>query len=679
MLNSHLDGASSGRVSESTVGGSGAVQTKPADAGPPRRRETSRHGWSFVAEARKREIIDALCGGGLAPAGPAHVELDLTDRCNVACYFCNQMDVRTKEALPFDRVERLLDELAAGGLRSVRLSGGGDPLMYGEVGRVLDFLAERGVVVDNLTTNGARLGPEVADRLVRHGAREVVVSLNAVDRADYHRMMRVAPRTFDQVLENVRSLVALRGEAPAPAVTVQFLIDRESYRRLDAMLALGRSLVVDRIAINAVLDIPNDRLARAPLLWPGDRQRVRPYLRRVLEADRDDLLHLSFPWEPWNEMVDELRRELRGEPLRPYPTAESFRANLDHCFFGWYSAAIRGTGEVYPCCMLIPEEYEPLGVLSAGSFGGAGGSADTGGSADVGGFAEIWTGRGFQELRAEMREVFLKDGRMGAGQPIRLRPQCVEAGKCGLKSMFFRADESFYRELGQAMSQARRRELGPGKGWPVTRRGAEVFGYRVRWAIWSRWTRMRQAWRRLRNRRLPFLVRGARVHVGLTERSAVGPFDGWVLVGPPGTTWADRTLGTDGAIPFRRAKVVHVERVLEVLPVEQARDLLRQIREVLANGGVVRIAAVNPIDSAEGAADQPADGALARWSADELEAELRAAGFGAVEHLEYGRSPRPWLRNLENSSVGEDSSERPAVLVVEAARTSGALAALTEE
>ena len=259
----------------------------PPSSAPRTPRPGSRHGWSFVEEARKREIIDALCSGA-APPGPTHAELDLTDRCNVACYFCNQMDVRTKDALPYDQVERLVDELVAGGLRSVRLSGGGDPLMYPEIVRVFDLLGERGVVVDNLTTNAARLGPEVAERLVRPlpgGAREVMVSLNAVDQPDYHRMLRVAPKIFDTVLENVRHLVALRGEAPTPAVTVQFLVDRENYRRMAEMVALGASLGVDRIAINAVLDIPNQRLNEAPLLWPGDRELVRPFLRQALEED----------------------------------------------------------------------------------------------------------------------------------------------------------------------------------------------------------------------------------------------------------------------------------------------------------------------------------------------------------------------------------------------------------
>ena len=41
---------------------------------------------------------------------PSHAELDLTDRCNVACYFCNQQDTRTRLQIPVERALRLIDE-----------------------------------------------------------------------------------------------------------------------------------------------------------------------------------------------------------------------------------------------------------------------------------------------------------------------------------------------------------------------------------------------------------------------------------------------------------------------------------------------------------------------------------------------------------------------------------------
>ena len=141
------------------------------------------HGWAEVARERKREIIAAIAGG-TATRGPVTRELDVTDRCNVACYFCNQQDVRTKEQLSIEHV-RGSSTSSSKGLKSVRLSGGGDPLYHRQIADVFDHLQARGVVVDNLTTNGALLGPEIARRLVENRCREVLFSFNAADGADY--------------------------------------------------------------------------------------------------------------------------------------------------------------------------------------------------------------------------------------------------------------------------------------------------------------------------------------------------------------------------------------------------------------------------------------------------------------------------------------------------------------
>lgn len=403
----------------------------------------STYGWAEISQQRKREIVEAIASGTVT-RGPVHAELDLTDRCNVACYFCNQQDVRTKEFVDVDRVREILDELAEGGLKSVRMSGGGDPLYHRNVLEILDMLADRGIVVDNLTTNGALMGPEVVARLVRDGAREVMVSLNAVDGADYARMMKVKPAIFDRVIENVRHLVEVRKGA-LPAVVVQFLLDRENFEALPRMYEVARDAGADTIVVNPVMDIPRERIDEERLLDPEDIERVRPVVRQVLEVDRDArILQISFPTDEWNRMIEEEKRAAGVELENFFPTASSFREEDGGCFFGWYTMTVRGNGDLYPCCMLMNPDYEPLGNASSGSI------------------LEHWRGRRFSRLRAEMREVLLRRGKVFF-RPSRfreLRRQCVEPGACWLKNNYFRGDETFYRELGEALDDARRRDLG---------------------------------------------------------------------------------------------------------------------------------------------------------------------------------------------------------------------------
>jgi MoaA/NifB/PqqE/SkfB family radical SAM enzyme len=416
-------------------------------------------GWAEVSRERKREIIDAIVANR-PTAGPAHAELDLTDRCNVVCYFCNQQDLRTKKQVPLQKAAELIDELVATGLRSVRLSGGGDPLFHREIGEVLALLADRGVVVDNLTTNGVGLHRDIARSLVRNQAREVIVSLNAVDAADYARMMQVKPALFEKVIANIKALVEERGESSRPLIVVQFLLDRANVARMAEMYDLGRSLGVDRISMSYVIPIPRERIDRELLLQPQDAGRIEPFIAEVLRKDADaGLLQIHFAGDGWSDMMNRVRVRRGAEPATPPPAARAFRERNGGCFFAWYTAAVTGNGDIRPCCMLLNPDVPPLGNIHDAPM------------------SDHWRGAAFQRMRDEMREVLLRGGKVEY-DPKRFRilqKMCVEPGLCWLKHAYFRDDDEFYAELDAKLEAVRKKEV----RWLGTpkqiRRRAEVF------------------------------------------------------------------------------------------------------------------------------------------------------------------------------------------------------------
>lgn len=437
-----------------------------------RARTRGSHGWSHVDQERKRELIEAIASGK-PTRGPLHAELNITDRCNVACYFCSQQDLRTSEQVCFERVVEILEELVGTGLKSVRFAGGGDPLFHPDIVRILQYVGSRGIVVDNITTNGLGLSPAVNELLVNHACREVIVSLNAVDAEDYKRMMKVKGDRFDRIVENIRQLVNARGDRPSPSVVLQFLLDRENYFRIPEMYQLGRSVGADVIVVGLVLDIPLQRidprllLAREDSIVVSDAELVRPYLERVMEEDRDhSLLQLNFPNPYWNQMVGELQSKLGTTASTGVTTAPSFRDENGACFFGWYSTVIRGNGDLHPCCLMQLPDLKPVGNVRTGTF------------------AEQWNGPAYTRMREEMREVFLTRGQIAYNRASFkvLEPYCVEPFKCYLKNLYFRADDQFYRELGEALEPVRKREV-KWLGSPKQMlRAAEVFVVRRRWA-----------------------------------------------------------------------------------------------------------------------------------------------------------------------------------------------------
>ena len=418
------------------------------------------HGWAEVSRARKREIIEAIAANR-PTRGPVHAELDLTDRCNVACYFCNQQDLRTKESIPLPKLTDVIDELVEGGLKSVRLSGGGDPLFHRDVVNVLDYLAQKSVIVDNLTTNGVALHADVAKRLVENKAREVIFSLNAVDGADYARMLQVKPALFDKVLENIRNLIAVRGDSIFPSIVVQFLIDKKNMHRLVDMYELGVALAPDRVAINGVLEIPLDRIDQAVLLEKDDRDVAMPLIEEILRRDKErGILQLDFAVSGWNEMLWVVRDRVGTPAHNAYPQSPAFKNENGGCFFAWYTAAITGNGDIRPCCLLLSPTVKPLGNIHDGRT-----------------FAEHWNGPKFSKMRDEMREVLLMKSKVPYTKKKFeiLEEQCVTDGLCWLKNMYFRYDEEFYSEMDAALTKMRKREIRWTGGKKERKRAAVLF------------------------------------------------------------------------------------------------------------------------------------------------------------------------------------------------------------
>jgi MoaA/NifB/PqqE/SkfB family radical SAM enzyme len=461
------------------------------------------HGWAEVSRERKREIIDAIVAN-TPTKGPVHAELDLTDRCNVACYFCNQQDLRTKEQIPIKRTTELIDEMAGNGLRSVRLSGGGDPLFHREINDVLTHLASRGIVVDNVTTNGVALNRDIATFLVANKGREVIFSLNAVDAADYARMMKVKPALFDKVIENIKTLVEVRGDSIYPSIVTQFLIDRDNVTRMVEMYDLARSLGVDRIAVNAVLEIPRERIDRELLLRPEDADLAEPFVEELLRKDADaGLLQIDFAVWGWNKMMTRVRDRVGIQPTNMYPVAPSFKDRNDGCFFAWYTAAITGNGDIRPCCLLLNPDVPPLGNVHESSM------------------TEHWRGPMFEKMRDEMREILLRGGKIDY-DPKRfqvLKEVCVKPGLCWLKNMYFKFDEEFYAELDAKLEVVRKKEV----RWIGTpkqvKRRADVFLYdhpKVKELISTQRLRKTYDWLRDSSRPLRVALK-RRLHINLTD------------------------------------------------------------------------------------------------------------------------------------------------------------------
>ena len=139
---------------------------------------------------------------------PVSCEIDPSNRCQNNCTFCLFHKHRTKAPVDMDykTYKNLVIELMSLGVKSITVTGGGEPLMNPHFVEMVKFAV--GNFELGLVTNG--IGLAKVDHLLS-SFKFVRVSLNAGTRETYNKVHGCDH--FDTVIENVRRAVKMRSEA----------------------------------------------------------------------------------------------------------------------------------------------------------------------------------------------------------------------------------------------------------------------------------------------------------------------------------------------------------------------------------------------------------------------------------------------------------------------------------
>ncbi len=146
---------------------------------------------------------------GLVRRRPFSVLLQVTNRCNMKCDFCDfwPNGVSPKEELSIEEYGRIEEQLAGIGAFLVSLEGG-EPFVRPDLVEIVRTFGVRHLPV--LYTNGWYVTPENARELFDAGLANVGVSIDYPD-AERHDRRRATPGAWEQAW---RAVEALRDAAP---------------------------------------------------------------------------------------------------------------------------------------------------------------------------------------------------------------------------------------------------------------------------------------------------------------------------------------------------------------------------------------------------------------------------------------------------------------------------------
>ncbi len=140
---------------------------------------------------------------------PLHVDFEASFRCNLSCPMCFRPHISRKDYgdMDFALYQKGIDECAAHGLYSIRLSWRGESTLNPHLVEMVRYAKQKGIKEVSFITNGSLLEGGLAEGLIRAGLDYLTVSVDGLQ-PHYDRLRR--PLTFSGTTERLKVFYRLK-------------------------------------------------------------------------------------------------------------------------------------------------------------------------------------------------------------------------------------------------------------------------------------------------------------------------------------------------------------------------------------------------------------------------------------------------------------------------------------
>ena len=299
-----------------------------------------------------RDRMDALRRGD--PISPVTVHFVISDLCNHDCGFCSfRMENNLQNALfgvekngkrnnnpsrriPTEKCFELLEDFASMGVRGVEYTGGGEPTIHPDCGRIFRRGLDLGLDC-SLVTNGQRI-PESLDRMLLDFSW-IRFSIDAAHEESYAHVRRISSRHFAQTLANARRLIDKRNRIGSDTtIGAGFVIWRENWREILDAVRLYKEIGFDAVRLGAIFN-SSEKIEHFDG-WADEAAALCAQAKREFEDD-DFRVHDNF-----RARLDDLSDDGRPDYAR--------------CRYQELVAYVAGDQKLYRCC---DTAYNPIGLL----------------------------------------------------------------------------------------------------------------------------------------------------------------------------------------------------------------------------------------------------------------------------------------------------------------------------
>lgn len=344
----------------------------------------------MMMEETVKRILTWVNGGKV---GPVKLQLNPTNICNLKCRFCWLRDFDSTEAnceeIEPQRYLEIIEEASKLGVKSVEITGGGEPLCRKDILGIMKKVKKHGLYGE-LITNGTLFTTDTAKEIVDIGWDRVVFSLDAPD-AETNDYLRGAKGGFCKTVNAIKLFNSLKKEKKRdkPEICIHMVLCNRNHDRISKMFEFVHLLGCDNLFIEPIVLLALRTGAGKDLMLKDEHK--KQLLLEIENAKnvarkyhfKTNLDELKFQFI---ENINKMDKIILEEVKRKEAEGESSFLSLP-CYYPWYQMIIRPWGVVGPCCM-----FDNVGdnVIEKS-------------------LKEIWFGHHFNEIRNKLKNHILPD------------------------------------------------------------------------------------------------------------------------------------------------------------------------------------------------------------------------------------------------------------------------------
>jgi len=312
----------------------------------------------------KMLVTAGIMHSARAFTGPEVLHIDLTNWCNYNCIACwcrspllrdkAMPDWEKKLIIPLEKIKGIFDDIdELGGLRQVKLVGGGEPFMHPDILKIVEHIRskDRNIEID-INTNFSLVTEDIANRLLELGVGSFTVSLWAGSGEAYAAVHpNQSAATFEKIARVLKFISARKKELHLayPRIVIHDVVFNKNYRDVRNMLEFALDIGADDIQFVPV-DPVKDR-TESLLLNDTEKAELLNVLREIAQHYNPEGFRYTSPDGRSITLSDFLSFIRRIEKVNVKSGAYDEEV-VDEipCYVGWLFARVMATGNVVPCC-----------------------------------------------------------------------------------------------------------------------------------------------------------------------------------------------------------------------------------------------------------------------------------------------------------------------------------------